>query len=788
MEGPRFEPRISLVIRMIRSRPCVRGRSATGLSVFLGLVALVFGGTVALRAPAAPAPTQDAPAADPAVALTKQIVDQLDRAKPELIKDLANMRTRAAFDGIRQVYDSMKTTFMKREVVRAMPVFDGVPDAEQPALQMLMDIATGASESELRDAALDSLGACPGHGKDFLRMIVSSPADDGIREKAMKLHVKMATKDDMTWYKEVYTIDEKAEKERREAKEKADKEAKKEAKEEKKNKGAKKPKDDKAKDEPAKPKPVVMLGTIRLTAFEALAPTLTIDELEKANKDPYRKIHRAALEEMASRGDKKTFDFAEDIFKDDTELPENRVIAARVMAKIQGTKVAAEFLKRATNNVSPVELRRGLAEILIGFNDEGVNKDLIAELGKGKNVGEKLFQIYAVRGMKDERVDKALMRMLQDKDKEVVIASAKILGERKYQDAIPTLKKMWDKGAKEREVMRAAMDATAMIRQGDPKWLDELIELTKNEDPEVRSLALDALGNSADKAHIDQLIAALDDKNWSTRLAALEALERMHVKEAISPIIIRMAKEEGRMQNEFANTLWRLTGQPYADNSVAWDNWWKEAGANFQILSDADLAKVKTGEEEWRLRQETHIDTKFFGIRIISHRVIFIIDISGSMDDGLANDYKGKPADNRMEVAKSELSKCIQGLDPSALFNIYTFSSDVEKWVDGSLAAANEKNRTDAVAFVDKLKAFGGTNLYGAVKAAFQDPDVDTIFIMSDGEPTVGDVIEPSMIREHVKAWNEHRKIQINTIQIAGQFQVLEWLAQDSGGTSVKFE
>jgi HEAT repeat protein len=491
---------------------------------------------------------------------------------------------------------------------------------------------------------------------------------------------------------------------------------------------------------------------------------------------------------MAKRGDKKTFEFAEDIFKDDADLPENRVVAARVMAKIQGTKVADDFIKRATNNTSPIELRRGLAEILVGFNDENVNKQLIGELGRGKGVGEKLFSIYSVRALKDERVDKALVRMLQDKDKPVIVASAKILGERKYKEALPQLKKLWDKGAKDREIMRAAMDATAMIRQGDPTWLDELITMTKSEDPEVRSLALDGLGNSADKKHIDQLVAALDDKNWSTRLAALEALERIHAKEAISPIILRMQKEEGRMANEFANTLWRLTGQPYADNATAWENWWKENGANFQLLSDADLEKVKTGEEEWRLRQTTRVETKFFGIRIISHRVIFIVDVSGSMDWGLANDYRGKPAENRMEVAKSELSKCVQALDPSALFNILTFSSDVEKWIDGHLAAATEKNRTDAAAYIDKLKPFGATNLFGALKAAFADPDVDTIFLLSDGEPTVGDEIEPMAIREAVKGWNEHRKIVINTIAIAGQFQILEWLAADSGGTHVKFE
>jgi HEAT repeat protein len=777
---------------MRRSLSRASNRSLVRSIAAFGLVALMSGAAVGLVV-AVPAASLFAQDADPAAELVKKLKEEGDRAKPELIKDLANLKTRAAFDGLKQVYDVMKTTFMKREVVRVLHVFDNSPEAEQPALQMLMDIATSAQEAELREAALDGLGMCPNHGKDFLRMIVVSGAEDSVREKAIKAHVKMATKDDLAWYRELYTIDEKAEKERAEERKKAEAGAKKEKKE-KDKKGKGKDKDGKEeKEEPKEEVPVLqrkgaILNTIRLTAFEAISSTLKIEELEKANKDPYPKIHRAALEEMALRGDKKTFEFAENIFKDDGGLPENRVVAARVMAKIQGTKVADDFIKRATNNTSPIELRRGLAEILVGFNDENVNKQLIGELGRGKNVGEKLFSIYSVRGLKDERVDKALVRMLQDKEKAVIIAAIKILGERKYKEAAPQLKKMWDKGAKDREIMRAAMDATAMIRQGDPAWLDELIVMTKSEDPEVRSLALDGLGNSADPKHIAQLVAALDDKNWSTRLAALEALERLKVKEAISPIILRMQKEEGRMANEFANTLWRLTGQPYADNPQAWDNWWKENGANFQILSDADLEKVKSGEEEWRLRQTTRVESKFFGIRIISHRVIFIVDVSGSMDWDLANDYRGKPAENRMEVAKTELSKCIQALDSGALFNIISFSSDVEKWIDGHLAAANDKNRTDAVAFVDKLKPFGATNIYGALQAAFADPDVDTIFFLSDGEPTAGDETDAMVIREHVKGWNEHRKIVINTIAIAGQFQILEWLAEDSGGTHVKFE
>ncbi|MDZ4774288.1 MAG: HEAT repeat domain-containing protein [Planctomycetota bacterium] len=758
------------------------------------LMLLVLGGLATFGVRALAGPLFEDPPAVASVPVTaeslaetiKKIKSETDRTKPDVLREIAALKSREAVNGLLEAYDAMQTIFMKREVVRVLPAFDGVGDAEQVALQKLMDLSTGSTEVELRDAALDAMGMFRGHGKDFLRQIVTSEADDGVREKAMKLHVRLATKDDFPWYRElcIPKEDEKGDKEREKAEKEAKKKAEKEAKEKEKQKG----KGEKEEEAAPKKKKLVNINPIRLTCYEAIASSLTVDELMKSKKDKYPKIRRAALEELASRGDKKTTEFAEDILKNDADMAENRVIAARILAKIEGTKAAPEFMKRASSVDSPVELRRGLAEILIAFNDEEINKQLIGDLGRGKGVGEKLFQVYVVRSLQDERVDKALLKMLGDKEKEVQIAVAKVLGERKYKDALPALRKMWEKGNKDREVMRAGLMATAMIRQGDATWIDELVAMTKHEDPELRSLAIDGLGNVADKSHLDKLTAALDDKNWSTRLAALEALERLHMKEAISPIILRMQREEGRMKNEFANALWRMTGQPYSDNTEGWTNWWRDNNEKFQLLSDADLEKVKTGEEEWRLRQTTRVESKFFGIRIISHRVIFIIDVSGSMEEGLLNDYRGKPAKSRMEVAKNELAKCVEGLDPGALFNIYTFSSDVEKWVDGALSAATEKNRTEASAFALKLMAGGGTNLYGAVQSAFADPDVDTIFIMSDGEPSVGDVIDPGLIRDHVAAWNANRKIVINTIAIGGQFQILEWLAKDSGGTNVKFE
>ena len=60
--------------------------------------------------------------------------------------------------------------------------------------------------------------------------------------------------------------------------------------------------------------------------------------------------------------------------------------------------------------------------------------------------------------------------------------------------------------------------------------------------------------------------------------------------------------------------------------------------------------------------------------------------------------------------------------------------------------------------------------------------------MLSDGEPSVGEVTDPELIRERVATWNEHRRIVIHTIGVGGTFQILEWLATDSGGSHRKFQ
>jgi HEAT repeat protein len=752
----------------------------------------------------APSPAHVGAAAAPgsAVLPIEKLVERLrsegDAADPALVRELAGRRTKAAMEGLLDVYRSMNTAFMQREIARALVLFDGVPDAAEGALGKIEEIATGATEPELRRAAVDSLGECREHGKAYLARIVDSNADSAVRERAMELHVTLHDASDVPWYREIEKPP------APEKTEKPDKERKvKDTRAEKRGKGEKRPPDDPP---PAAPRPT---GRIRALAFQVLAPDFSPDEVVEAVADPYFEIRSLALLDLERRGDKRALELSEAALAKITPLDsdtmilkvdervEVRVVAAQICGRLAGVKMAPDFLKRATNADTPMELRRAIADVLAGFDDPSLHRQLVADLGKGQT-DDKLFRLWAVRGMKDAKVDRAIEKLLADKDPSVVVAACSVLAERKDAEAKESIAKLAK--SKEKSVVRAALTAMSALRAGDAAWLQELSAYLKSDDPELRSLAIEALGRSGDKSWLPKILEALQDPVWSTRLSALQALESLRDKEAIPAIIDRMALEEGRLRMEFAIALWRLTGQPFQDRAEDWRAWWKKNGDAFQLLTEAQLARVETGEAEWRMKQTTRVDSTspgpghtvptFFGLHVLSHRAIFVFDVSGSMNEKLHGVYEGtgKTGLTRMDVLRKELEKCIRALDPEARFNLVSFSKTVGIWKSGGLAQATEKNREDALAYVAQLAPLGATDLYDALKTAFADPEVDTIFVISDGEPTEGAQTDQLLIREHVKQWNDQRKIVIHTIAVGGQFQILGWLAEDSGGAHIHFD
>lgn len=727
------------------------------LRTLLLFVFLALGALSPLQAALVPAA-----AADQLSDLVEEIKKKREDVELSKLDELAKLKTRAAAEAVVELFDSMGSIYMRLELLKRLGTFDGVGEAEQLALQKLMDIATTSEERELSDAALTELGGCKKLGKSFLEMIVESGAEDDVRARAMDLHIEQATEKDYPWYRKVY-----------------DKERDSDPAPEPKKKDKKKKKGEPEAEPEVK---VYKLQSLREKALSAILSDLSEKELDAALTDRFWGVRYQALTELSRRDAKEALKQAEELYSDLEGRVELRALSAKLLAADEGARIADRFIEDAQKFITPHALRMELADILAEFRDPKVDSKLKKIVGKGKGY-EKLFSLRAARYIEDEALDKKLWKLLADKDADVCVAAARIVGSRGNKGAQKPLQKLIDK-SKDKVVIGQGIDAMSELMGADAEWDAQLATFATSEDTEIRNAALLQLGKDGRGAHFDLLESALQSPQWSTRLAAMRGLEAMRDKRGVPLLIGRMQQENGRMLVEFADALFNLTGKPYRKATRSWEAWWQSEGERFEVISLADLEKATRDEDIRRMKQIT--SAKFFGIRIVSHRVIFIIDVSGSMMETMRARYVGGKAETRIEVAKGELSKCIDGLDREALFNIITFSSGVETWLEDGVAGANDTSRDDAKAYVDRLGAGGATNLYDSLRLAFDDPDVDTIFVLSDGEPTAGEQTDIGTIRDHVLAWNEHRGIEINTIGIGGDFQVLEWLAEDSGGTHVK--
>lgn len=747
---------------------------------------ITFGLALVLATPLFPTPAlaetrvdavQDDEAADELEGLSlEQLVEKVKSERDDVdvavLDAIAEIDSREAMEALLMAYEeSLSSIYMRRAAAVRLAEFDDVPDAFQPALEKLASIATNEPAPELRTAAIEALGRAPEHGKTFLALVVESGAQDRIRERAMELHVRLGGEEDHPWYRKIY--------ERSPAK--AKKEAE-EAAEEKEKRGRRRRNDD---EENAEREEIVYpTQKLRAIAMKAIIGDLENKELESAVATGLRhEIGRTALRTLAQRDIDKADEYAEQLLER-PDFPDSlRVLGAEIHVKAVGADAAKELIDIATKNTTGALLRRRIAELLVEMEDESVDKQLTRMVGRGRGA-EKAFSIRATQHIDDEKIAKKVRRMLGDRDPEIAIAAIEAVAARKDREAIEDMEKLLEK-TKSDEVREALLQGLSAIYDGENAWVDRLMEFERSEVVDLRNAALLEIARLGRSNTDDVFLEALKHPNWSTRLVALEALVDRRESKLVPPIVEQMQEETGRMVVEFGDALFRLTGESFGRNPSTWKRWLDDQGGSIAIIDESEVDEIREEEEERRLKQIS--DASFFGIRIVSHRVLFIIDVSGSMIEPLRARYAGEQGEPRIDVAKAELKKAVEALDDNALFNIAPFSTGVDTWLEEGVATSSEKSREDALEYVERLGAMGGTNLYGSLEYAFSDLDVDTIFVLSDGEPSVG-LTDTQLIRDAVAEMNATRGVVIHTVAVGGRFEILEWLAEDSGGTHVEFQ
>jgi Mg-chelatase subunit ChlD len=496
-------------------------------------------------------------------------------------------------------------------------------------------------------------------------------------------------------------------------------------------------------------------------------------------------VRRRALEELTARRAPEALECAERMYDSRSERPDTRLYAAEMLLAEHGPKFAERLFKDAKRGEVPQELAFGIADMLSALDDPGLRSQVVKNLGGGQSQ-EKRFHLRMAVKIPDSKVDKALLELTEDKDPMVAADALRALGLRGNPTFVPRLRKVLAE-SREPGVLAAAIESLIRIQGSDPAWRAALAGLVTHPVEAVRNSAVEALGRTRDADQLAPLETALSHPDWSTRLAAAKALEELKLPAAVGALCARIGLEEGRMAVELADVLWRLTAQPFRADGAQWQRWWQDEGASFRFPTAEELQKrqrerdLREDKQVSRSFRGVKVDSRYFGLRIASHHVAFVVDVSGSMEERLPGQEGAEKAPTRMEVARRELLACLDALEAGTRFNILPFSSTATPWKEAAVEAT-EESFTEAKEFITSLGALGGTNVHDGLLAAFDDPEMDTIFFLSDGEPTQGPVTDPAGIREAVKTWNQQRHVVIHTISIGDRFPLLEWLASDSGG------
>lgn len=318
-----------------------------------------------------------------------------------------------------------------------------------------------------------------------------------------------------------------------------------------------------------------------------------------------------------------------------------------------------------------------------------------------------------------------------------------------------------------RQVLESAAGLHDLLKK-DPTWVQDLVALAAASDIESRLLGLAMLLEMKSPAAVSYAQKYLRHRAWELRSLSIRYLSTCRDVTSIPLLISRFGKEKGRLAHELSTALFVHTGTR-CWKATEWSSWWRKNKVGFALPHPES---VKGGGSTSGGQTISYYD-----IPLVSSRIAFLVDHSGSMGAKVGTDRKR----NRLDMAKEQLRAVVKALPKTHKVNLVTFESKVNRiWRDIQRLSSN--NREELLDFVKKMKLAGGTNTYGALMLAMEDPDVDTIYLLTDGQPSAGEIIDPDEIVEAVQRENRTRQVVIHCISIGLDSTLLQDLAALTGG------
>jgi hypothetical protein len=306
-----------------------------------------------------------------------------------------------------------------------------------------------------------------------------------------------------------------------------------------------------------------------------------------------------------------------------------------------------------------------------------------------------------------------------------------------------------------------------------------LQQLLSAVDWRLQMTAADALGERGNDAAAGPLRDCWNTpaaaENYALRHAIIGALGELRGTAGLDELVRLLPQLDGQLRYEAVARLTQRTGEDFGDNVQKWTEW---QAARPEVWSPRPVTQEPPPTElAWNRTLP-----RFFRVPIYAKRVLFVVDMSGSMKSTV----DGK---TRLEATQDQLTNAIKALPDDALFGVIAFNDRVQPWKLQPMVA-NSANKAAAIQAVWTLNAQGRTAVNDALETALDYSGyLEQILLLSDGKPTAGRLVQHAAILNNITGRNQFRRVRIDTLGLdtSGESErLLQQLSERNHGQYVK--
>ncbi len=293
-------------------------------------------------------------------------------------------------------------------------------------------------------------------------------------------------------------------------------------------------------------------------------------------------------------------------------------------------------------------------------------------------------------------------------------------------------------------------------------------------DDRVRAVALNRLGWMDEAAAVARLAQAKGDPSPRVRATCAALAWSFQTVECVDVLVAQLEDPDARTSALAHRILRQLAKKSFDRDPEVWRSWWGGARAAW---------KAPEKREQRRFTDDRYASpSQIYGAHLNSSCLTLLLDTSAP----LARVKRGEEETRWAEVA-GKVREALGKLPDGTRVNLVTMDDEIRTALPApSPLDARVRKRLDV--FISDVRPRGGCDFWGGLRTALDQPDVDTVVVISHGDRTRGDFA--TQRRVYLMAQQRYilTRAVVHTVWLKNDAEksgeLMRWIANDTLGVA----